>query len=213
MLELDEGGTVVRDRSLRDLPGVPTRFGFLGDKLVVTTQVPDPYMMVLDTGSLALVRAVPWPWPEPLTAEYNFHTELAGGADALVLAFKYGSGFMVLRGNDIELHHYIEYIPWHRKMGMEQHAAGADSTRFGAVSVAVENERIYMLFGGRPFRAAHPFEPTTLIDVYGLDGSYIESYRLPSHFNQMSRVDGDFLLTKESEDGFPQILRISPKVH
>ena len=211
MLELDGEGTVVRDRSLRGLPGIPTRFGFLGDKLVVTTQIPDPYMMVLDTGSLELVRAVPWPWPEPATVHNNFHTVLAGGSDALVLALMYGPGFMVLRGDEIERHRYIDPIPWQRKFRMEDHATGADSTRFGAVSIAVDNGRIYMLFGGRPYRAAHPFEPTTLIDVYGLDGSYIESYRLPSHFEKMTRINGDFLLAEEAEDGMPQILRLSPK--
>ena len=71
----------------------------------------------------------------------------------------------VLRGDDIQLHRYIEHIPWQVKFSPRLRAAGADSTRFGAVSVDVESGRIYMLFGGRPFRSVHPFEPTTLIDV------------------------------------------------
>jgi hypothetical protein len=119
---------------------------------------------------------------------------------------------MVMRGESIEPRSYIEHIPLSRKPGPALTAARADSARLGAVSVAVDGGRIYMLFGGRPRRAAHPFEPTTLIDVYGVDGSYIESYRLPSHFQQMGRVDGDFLLIKESEIGLPQILRLSPRV-
>ncbi len=212
MLELDEWGGVVRDRSLRDLPGLPTRFGFLGDRLVVTTQAPDPYLMVLDAESFTLLREMPWPWPEPVTAAHNLDAVLAGDGDVLVLALGYGPGFMVLRGDSMELRPYVEYIPWALKSGPAVRQAGADSARFGAVSVAVDSGRIYMLFGGRPRRQAHPFEPTILIDVYGLDGSYIESYRLPSHFHRMSRVDGDFLLTKESEIGLPQILRLSPRV-
>jgi hypothetical protein len=88
---------------------------------------------------------------------------------------------------------------------------GASSERYGASSVEVEDGLIHMPFGGRPFKKAHPAEPTNLIDVYTIDGSYLHSYRLPGDFDKMTRSDGDYVLSNESDLGFPLIFRLRPK--
>lgn len=212
LLELDEHGVVVRDRSLQHLPVTPLSFGFLGSRLVMTTQSPEPFILVLDTASLAIVRTFPCPWPEALAPQYNFRTSMAAGDSVLVAALEFGSGFLVLRGNQIHLHNYIDHIPWAMKITPQMQAARADSARYGAVSIAVDSGRIYMLFGGRPLRHAHPFEPTRFIDIYRTDGTYLESYRLPSHFKTMTRDGGNFVLTNQSGDGMPQIWRFAPVV-
>lgn len=213
ILGFDEHGQVVRERSLLHLPVIPSALGFLGRHLIATTHIPDPFLMVLDTGTLALEKAMSFPAQDSLSTAWNFHAKIATGEDILVVAMGYGPGFVVLRGDEIRFHPYIEHIPWALKSGPRVRARGADSARYGATSAAVDNGLIYMLSGGRPIRQAHPAEPTTLIDVYETDGSYLHSFRLPSHFSKMTRSDDDFVLFNESEEGFPQIFRLHPKGH
>ncbi|MEJ2186094.1 MAG: hypothetical protein P8Z36_09175 [Gemmatimonadota bacterium] len=211
MLELDDDGAVVRDLSLTHLPVTPTTFGFLGDRLVMTTQVPDPFIMVLDTATVALVRTVRWPWPRQVTPDLDFSTSMASGDGVLVIALRRGPGFLVLDGDDIRRYRYVVDIPWQYKYSPQRHAERRDSTWLAAVAVAVDSGQITMLFGGRPRMMSHPWaEPTRMIDVYGLDGAYRRSYLLPSHFRKMTRDEGDFLLWNESEDGLPQIWRFRP---
>lgn len=212
LLEIDAAGSVRREMLLRHLPATPVDFGFVRDRLVLTTQSPDPFIMVLDTASLELVEAIAWPWEARLSPSHNFEAALAWGRAGLVVALTYGRGFLVYDGRRIALHDYITPIPWARKASPQLTAARADSARFGAVSVRAVDDEIHMLFGGRPRRAAHPFEPTNLIDVYGFDGSYRRSYRLPSHFDRMAQDgQGDsFILARETDAGMPMILNLEP---
>ncbi|MEJ2679133.1 MAG: hypothetical protein P8174_08675 [Gemmatimonadota bacterium] len=213
LLELDDGGAVVRDRSLHHLPVTPANFAFLGDRLVVQTLSPDPFLLVLDTTTLAVVRAVPWPWSQPVTPDVDFNTSMAAGGGAVVAALHRGPGFLVLKADGgMELHRYVVDIPWQYKYSPQRRAARRDSTWLAAVAVTVDSGHIYMLFGGRPRMASHPWvEPTRLIDVYDVGGAYLRSYRLPSHFKKMTRDDdGAFVLWNESEEGLPQIWRFRP---
>lgn len=211
ILGLDEQGQVVRERSLLHLPVIPSRFGFLGDRLIATTNLPDPFLMVLDTATLDPVKEIPFPLPDSLSVSWNFAANIATDENVLVVALVHGPGFLVLRSDQIQYHPYIDHIPWALKSGPRIRAMGADSARYGASSVEVEDGLIHMLFGGRPFRKAHPDEPTNLIDVYDIDGSYLHSYRLPGDFDKMTRSEGDYVLSNESELGFPQIFRLRPK--
>ncbi len=54
----------------------------------------------------------------------------------------------------------------------------------------------------------HPLgEPTVLIDVYGLDGGYRRSYRLPGDTKAMVTENGQtFYVLTETEDGLPTLL-------
>lgn len=214
MLELDDDGAVVRDRSLHHLPVTPVNFAFLGDRLVVQTLSPDPFLLVLDTATLAVERVVPWPWPQPVTPDVDFNTSMAAGGGAAVVALRRGPGFLVVKKDGaIEPHRYVVDIPWQYKYSPQRRAERRDSTWLAAVAVAVDSGQITMLFGGRPRMASHPWvEPTRFIDVYGLDGAYRRSYLLPSHFRHMTRDDGAFVLWDESEDGLPQIWRFRPVV-
>ena len=123
-----------------------------------------------------------------------------------------GPGFILYDGDQARFHPYVQAIPWAEKAGPRLTARRADSARFGAVSVSVDSTEIHMLFGGRPIRAAHPAEPTKLVDVYGLDGSYLRSYELPTHFRHMAKSGESYVLYNESELGLPQIRRFSPIV-
>ncbi|MGH7480598.1 MAG: hypothetical protein ACRELV_00455, partial [Longimicrobiales bacterium] len=102
--------------------------------------------------------------------------------------------------------------PWALKSGPRLMRAGADSARYGAVSLSVVGDEIFMLFGGRPFRQEHPDEPTRMIDVYGMDGEYRRSYRLPFDTGHMVTDNGElFYVLTYDELGYPFILGLRPR--
>jgi hypothetical protein len=66
-----------------------------------------------------------------------------------------------------------------------------------------------MLFGGRPKRAAHDEEPTSLIDVYTPEGRYIESYRLPFGAVGFTTDGSRFFVVRQ--EPFPALVGLRPR--
>jgi hypothetical protein len=111
---------------------------------------------------------------------------------------------------------YITPVAFDINRGEKQHVvefrvrtwSKTDSTSFGAKQLAYVDDEVYMLFGGRPLRPAHPAEATRFIDVYDKAGTYKRSYDLP--VDGMGFItDGEtfFVLTL---DPHPQLLALRP---
>jgi hypothetical protein len=196
-------------KTLRQLPAPPAAILPLDDRAIgMSHGAPSPFMEIgLD--SLELRHSFPLSWPDPVPDLANTRVSLAGGSgDTWVSAFALGPGFTVWDGGTPRHYTYREHIPFAIRPSEELRAMGGDSARNGAVSLEVIGEEIFMLFGGRPHRKAHPGEPTVWIDVYSLQGRYLRSYRLPFHAGGMA-TDGRtfyFLVT----DDIPKLIALRP---
>lgn len=213
ILALDKSGRLRWEKPLYHLPVAPRTMLLDGDTIVFTSQSPNHGVMSVHAKSLGLIRSDPYPWPDPLSADYNLVMNTAGSYHAgWVGAFQYGPGFLIARHERSTVHEYIDHIPWALKSAPHIRAMGLDSARYGARALSIAGEEIYMLFGGRPYRAAHAEEPTRYIDVYGMDGAYRRSYLLPSDSWEMSTEDGEtFYVLTMSEHGNPLLLGLRPR--
>lgn len=213
ILVIDENGRLVTEKPLYHLPVQPRTMLLGGDTIVFTSQSPGHGVMIVEADSIRLLRSGPYPWPDALPIEYNLVTNIAGSyRNGWAGAFEYGPGFVIMRNGSASEHRYIQHVPWALKSGPHIRAIGADSARYAARAISVVDDEIFMLFGGRPYRAAHPAEPTRLIDVYGMDGEYRRSYRLPSNTWEMVTADGElFYVLTMGEDGNPFLLGLRPR--
>lgn len=210
IMEFDTTGVFVRAIPLQHMPVPLGQFIVTADRILFPTQSPEHGVIEADLDSARILRSWPLPWPEPLDWRLNLTMVYAASAsgDVWVLAFAYGPGFMVFRGDSVAVHRYVEPVPYALKSGPHVRAMGADSARFAARGGSIVDDEIFFLFGGRPRRQVHPLgEPTVLIDVYGLDGGYRRSYRLPGDTKAMVTEDGQtFYVLTETEDGLPTLL-------
>lgn len=210
IMQFDSAGAFVRAVPLQHMPVPLGEFVMTADRILFPTQSPEHGVIETDLDSARILRSWPFPWPEPLDWRLNLAMVYAASAsgDVWALAFMYGPGFMVFRGDSVAIHRYIEPVPYVPKSGPHIRAMGADSARFAALSGSIVGDEIFFLFGGRPRRQVHPLgEPTVLIDVYGLDGGYRRSYRLPGDTKAMVTEDGQtFYVLTETEDGLPTLL-------
>jgi hypothetical protein len=196
-------------KTLHHLPAPPASILPLDDRAIgMSHGAPSPFMELgLDSLELRQSFALSWPGSVPDLA--NTRVSLAkGSGDTWVSAFALGPGFIVWDGAKPRPYIYREHIPFALRPSQELTAMGADSARNGAVSLEVVGEEIFMLFGGRPNRRAHPEEPTVWVDVYSLQGRYLRSYRLPFHGRAMA-TDGQtfyFLIT----DDIPKLIALRP---
>ncbi len=216
VVELSPNGEVLRDIPIHHFPAGPTSLASLGNRVIFQTNTPDKGVIAADTHSLRIIETHPLPWPEPLDFRLNITTTLAastGEQNTWVTAFEFGPGFIVHRGDSATVHRYIDPISFALKSGPRERAIGADTARFGARAVSIVGDEIFMLFGGRPVRMSHmEGEPTVLIDVYGMEGEYRRSYRLPSSSWSMDTDDGEtFYVLTYADETYPVLLGLRPR--
>lgn len=209
--EVDTLGQFVRHVPLQHLPRAPSHVVVLPDRVVFTLNSDIHSIVEVDTGSFAIRRAYGFPWPDSLSFDYNLRVHPASTPrnPTWVAAFQHGPGFMIFRDGESSHHRYVDDIPFQYKINERLKASGADSLRYGALSADIVDGEIYMLFGGRPNRAIHPEEPTRLLDVYDLEGTYLRSYRTPFHSRVMT-TDGERFLFYQ-EDPYPQVVIARPR--
>jgi len=207
--ELGPDGRFHGVKTLHHLPAPPAFILPLDDRAIAMSPgAPMPFMEIgLD--SLELRRAFPLSWPGAIPEIANTRLLLQGGPDTTwVSAFTLGPGFTVWRGRASRSFSYREPVFFANRSSPRITEMGADSARWGAVSLDVVGEEIFMLFGGRPVRRAHPGEPTLWIDVYSLGGEYLRSLRLPFGTSGMV-TDGRTFYVLPSE-GIPRVVALRP---
>jgi 6-bladed beta-propeller len=206
--EISADGTPIGIRPLHHLPATPGSILPLEDRVIAMSQRAEEPFMELDPNSLEVRTAYGLSWPEPVSERVNTHVWLGGRGDTWVSAFWLGPGFTVWQDGAPRSHYFREPIPWALRPSPEIRRMGADSARFGAVSLDVVDDEIFILFGGRPVRRPHPGEPTVWIDVYALDGGYDRSYHLPFDTHGMA-TDGRTFYLLPSE-GVPRVVALRP---
>ncbi len=208
--ELAPDGEFHGVRTLHHLPAVPTAILPLDDGAIAMNQgLPANPFMEIGLDSLELRRSFPLAWPDAVPDLANTRVVLAGGpGETWVSAFVLGPGFIVWRRGASHPHRYRDVVPWANRTSPEIRRMHADSARYGAVSLQVVANEIYMLFGGRPVRRAHSGEPTVWVDTYALDGRYLRSYRLPFGADAMT-TDGHTFYLLPSE-GIPRLVALRP---
>lgn len=210
--EISPDGEFVRLISLQHLPFPPGDVLSLADRVLFFRNRPDRAFTFADARTFDILGSHAIPWPGELDSSMNLKQIVAAfipGRTAWVNAFRFGPGFMVWRDGSVHRHHYIESIPFALKVKSHVRAMGADSARFGAVSISAVEDELYVLFGGRPFRSAHAMEPTVWIDVYGITGEYRRSYRLPVDAEAMA-TDGKTFYVLQTEL-YPSLLALRPR--
>jgi hypothetical protein len=196
-------------KTLHHLPAPPASILPLDDRAIAMSHgAPRPFMEIgLD--SLELRHSFALSWPDSVPALANSRVSLAEGpGNTWVSAFALGPGFTVWESGTPRSYMYREHIPFALRPSPQLTAMGADSARDGAVSLEVVGDEIFMLFGGRPVRRAHPGEPTVWIDVYSLRGDYLRSYRLPFHTRGMATDGRTFYLL--ATDDIPKLIALRP---
>jgi len=207
--ELSPGGEFRGVRTLHHLPAPPAALLPLDQRIIAMSPGAARPFMEIGYDSLVLQSSFRLEWPDSISRLANTRVHLAAGpGDSWVSAFALGPGFTIWQHDTPSPHRYREDIPFASRVSREIRNAGADSARYGAVAIAVANEEIFMLFGGRPARRAHPSEPTHWIDVYDIGGNYSRSYRLP--FNTQAMVtDGRVFFVLPAE-GVPRLIALRP---
>lgn len=212
IVEVSDSGQMIREVSLAGYPVIPSTMLPLRNRVVFTTQTPRYGEIIADPDSLRIRSTKPFPWPQPLDYALNLTTVATSSSTAWVEAFEYGPGFMVGRADTVRTYHYFKWIPWAQKAGPALNAAHADSARYAARAASIAGNEVYFLFGGRPKRYAHPHEPTRYIDVYGLDGRYHRSFRLPSDTWSMATVDGRTFYVLTLQGDLPILLGLRARL-
>lgn len=212
LIELSPEGEFLQDHSIQHLPPKINNLVLFPDKLIFTANHADEGVMTVEREpGLTLLSTEPIPWPGDL--DWRMHLRVAVARhptepDTWAAAFKYGPGFMVFHGDSVAQHVYIDPIHFTLKAPYIPDIVQSDSARYGALAIAAAGDELFMLFGGRPNRYTHPEEPTRLIDVYGFDGAYRRSYKLPFHAELMT-TDGETFYF-EREEPYPHVLALRP---
>lgn len=217
ILELDGSGKLVKELSFDHFPVAPISLSPTSDReLVFATQSPRQGYIVATADSLTILDIRASPWAD--SADHRFNIRVATAADpmsgVMIQALLHGPAFSIFRPDSVdpEIFPYVEHVPWALKSGPRVRAAGADTARYGAVAAEVLDAEIYFLFGGRPKRFSHPEEPTTSIDVYGLDGEYRRSYLLPLDANDFALLDPErFAVLGMHDEMFPRVYILRPR--
>jgi hypothetical protein len=209
-ITLDQRGSI-RSEFRHDLPSLPDQMSATRDQIIFITQRADPGLM-LSSPDLKTVTTYPSPWPD-VADSLNLTAHISSLRDGRwVIAYQYGPGFVVGSGNDWSRYTYIDSIPWARKVNPMLRTTGKYVAQYGAVSIDVVGDEVFMLFGGRPSRYDHGPLPTVLVDVYRLDGRYMRSYRIPFHADAMKTDGKIFYFLTETDEGMPTILALRPKL-
>jgi hypothetical protein len=208
---LSPDGTFHGVRTFHHLPAPPTAILLLDDRAIAMSHGLQEPFMEIGLDSFELRESFGLGWPDPVPALANMRVTLAEGpAGTWVSAFALGPGFTVWDRGEPRSYRYREPIPFAIRPSAELTRMRADSARNGAVSMTVLDDEIFILFGGRPVRAAHPGEPTRWIDVYSVNGRYQRSYRLPFDTRGMATDGRTFYLLVS--DGIPRVIALRPIV-
>lgn len=203
--EISGDGEIVREISFNHLPSTPQAIAVLRDRVVLVTWSLVNHYIEVDAASFLPRRASAFPvHEEDLPAWPRLEQFVASMPDGetWISALHLGPGFFVARPGERRFHRYVE-DSWFVSTYPEQ---GRDSARWGAHSVAIARDEVFMLFGGRPKWALHDTELPRTIDVYGLDGSYRRSYRLPFDSWRMATDGRTFYVTHH--DPYPAVLAL-----
>ncbi len=207
VLDIDLGRITVVDQGGRTLSvfrvpagGVGEGMIAVGDSLVVASSYPPA--MSRTTVSAPTEWAVDrLAWTDTFPSYARLHRRIAGDGGRLVTAFKAGPGFFVHSADSVVFHPFVEPRP------IQMGNVRADEVLLSARAVDVRGDSIYVLYGGR---TAYPRgESPSLIDVYGFDGSYSHSYRLPYGVRDMI-LDGDGFIVLLDEPA-PGVVRLKPR--
>jgi len=215
VLELDTAGVLLREIHPRALP--PSgwdRIAFVGRRALVTTQLADQALIWAEPDSLTPEQVEALPWPDSLDSSYrlDFDVASAGARGPVVLAYELGPAFVVLNGDSVRVHPYIDRVHFMKKPNPLRPASRPDSMRYAAITASIVGDEVFFLFGGRPRRREYPAKPTLLIDVYGLTGAYRRSYLLPVDTRSMATEDGQvFWVIEMSEGLYPEIMALRPR--
>jgi hypothetical protein len=215
LVEVDSAGQFMGERYYRHLPGASDNPTYFGDRLIWSQYMPDRPLFVTDNEGLEVIDSVAIPWPLPADQKYrpNLSTWNAGSADRWVAALWVGPYFAVGDGETVAVFPMVEPFHWsYAPTPQVQQDPMADSAYYGARDVALVEDEIYILGGGRPKRHAHDGEPSRMIDVYGVGGEYRRSYELPFASRSFDTDDGSvFYVLTDVDDIYPHVFGLRVK--
>lgn len=171
-----------------------------GDTLRVAASYPPATAFVPLADPDALVTR-PIAWADTFPGYARLHSVIGGSQAAWVTALKAGPGFFV-HTPDSTL--FVEYVEPHP---VQLGNVRSDEVLLSAHSVEVRGDSVYVLYGGRTVFPRG--EGPRVIDVYGLDGSYSHSYRLPREVRKMILDDDAFIVLVDAPA--PGVLRLVPR--
>lgn len=210
VLEFDRAGQFQREQYYRHLPGGVSRPSTLERSVVWPHLLQGRSAYVTTVDSLEVIDSlrVSWPVPDGFQGEPDLRAVSRGQGGIWVAALQLGPSFAVWDGVDVDLHRFLEDIPYaFRPPDLRHRPLRADSARWAARDLAIVGDEVFFLFGGRPRRHAHPEAPTQWLDVYSLSGDYRRSYRLPVDAYAMDTDDGvTFYVLTLLEGAYPQLL-------
>lgn len=206
--EISPEGEHVRDLTLFDLPSGASDLAVLHDRIVFSTYNRRHIFLEVESDSRALRSSIPFGLPDTLPSSPNLSLHMAATSDqeGWVAAFHIGPGFYVHRnGEPLRFHRYVDPA-WFVSVRPDPQR---DTARFAAHAVSTVGDEIYLLYGGRPLWLLHGQELPRWIDIYGLDGAYRRSYRLPFDSWRMY-TDGEVFYVS-TEDPYPAVFALKPK--
>jgi hypothetical protein len=211
VIEFAADGTLLKETVFDATIRVGTEFLQLRDKFVLISSDPLRSVIELDGSDYHHIRSMPLPFPDSvprraILSRWNARISQDGGD--WVSAFQIGPGFFVHRTDSVEFHPYVEDVPFLvvGRGGTEN----PDSLRNAANSLDVVGEEIYMLFGGsRGSRLNPERRPPEYVDIYGLDGRYRRSLRMPLAAFTL-KTDGELFYALQF-DPVPALVILRPK--
>jgi hypothetical protein len=153
---------------------------------------------VMRTEALALPDSIP---QRAVLSRWNARADET--TDEWVSAFYIGPGFFVHRRDTTIFHPYLRPVPF-----MIAGGAPPDSLPYAARSLDVAKGEIYMLFGGSDGGRGGSDRPPEFIDIYGLDGRYRRSLRMPLDAFTLT-TDGDLFYAIQ-HDPVPAVVVLRP---
>ena len=177
-------------------------FTVIPDRIVVTNSDPRISTTYLSTDSLKVIETQPLPWPDSLprrTRIDRWNAAVPGKRMSWVSGFRRGPGFFVYANGRPTYHPYIEEVPF---------VSGRVATwKDGAQSIDVIRDEVFFLFGRQGLSTG--IKRPRLVDVYGLDGAYRRSYRLPMEAFHLTTDGRTFYVLQHQP--FPAVVILRPK--
>lgn len=181
-----------------------------GDMILITEDAERPLVRVGPDG--VVLSREPFPWPgfaglHPMTRQVITASDPRSGR--WVSAFQVGDGFFRFVGSEPRGGRgwFVEEVLF---PGVLQERTGLTTTTrlssptFAAWSIALTEERLYVLFAGR---STHRMR---VLDTYSLeDGRYLESFRLPRSLTAIALAGGT--LYGVFSDPWPTLIALQPR--
>ncbi len=204
-------GRLVNETMLAGYAGPECIVPLSDGRFILRTMDPEQPIVLVDQSGV-LVRPIVLPW-EGMSALHPLAAQFAvagGGGERWVLAFYYGEGWFVYSGTEptpvragyLERTKFPAVLTETEEGGVRSRIVSRPIDAI--VSLAVDEERVHMLFGGESDEAGR------WIDSFDLaSGNYVGSALLPDDDYSALAVDGEvyYLI---SRDPFPQIIALTP---